>query len=190
VAGLVAITPSCGAVNVYGALIIGVVAGALCAWAVGLKYKLGYDDSLDVVGVHLVGGIVGTVMIGFVSTAASPGGVDGLFFGGGLQPLVVQTLTALFAILWSGLATLVVGLAIKATIGWRIPEEDEVEGIDFTEHGESGYDLFGPGGARRTTSVLATAGAPTRPPGQRSKVEEPSAEEPTEETTEKQGAPA
>jgi Amt family ammonium transporter len=190
VAGLVAITPSCGAVNIYGALIIGTVAGGLCAWAVGLKYKLGYDDSLDVVGVHLVGGIVGTVMIGFVSTAAAPGGVDGLFFGGGLQPLVVQTLTALFAILWSGLATLVVGLAIKATIGWRIPEEDELEGIDFTEHGESGYDLFGPGGARRTTSVLATAGAPTRPPGQRSKVEEPSAEEPTEETTEKQGAPA
>ena len=187
VAGLVAITPSCGAVNVYGALIIGVVAGGLCAWAVGLKYKLGYDDSLDVVGVHLVGGIVGTVLIGFVSTASAPGGVDGLFYGGGLQPLVVQTLTALFAILWSGLATLVVGLGIKAAIGWRISEEDEVEGIDFTEHGESGYDLFGPGGARRTTSVLATAGVAAGPAA--SEPSEPS-ETSEQRPTEKEGAPA
>jgi len=157
VAGLVAITPSCGAVGVYGALLIGVAAGALCAWAVGLKYKLGYDDSLDVVGVHLVGGIVGTVLIGLVSTASAPGGVDGLFYGGGLKPLVIQTLTALFAIAWSGFWTLLIGLAIRATIGWRISEEDEVEGIDFTEHGESAYDLFGPGGARRPGSVLAAS---------------------------------
>ncbi len=113
VAGLVAITPSCGAVGVYGALFIGVAAGALCAWAVGLKYKLGYDDSLDVVGVHLVGGIVGTVLIGLVSTASAPGGVDGLFYGGGLKPLVIQVLTALFAIVWSGFWTLLIGLAIK-----------------------------------------------------------------------------
>ena len=127
-----------------------------------LKFKVGMDDSLDVVGVHLVGGIVGTVLIGFVSTAAAPGGVDGLFYGGGIEPLVVQTLTALTAILWSGLFTLIIGLAIKATIGWRISEEDEVEGIDFTEHGESGYDLFGPGGARRS-SVLPTASAAATP---------------------------
>ena len=157
VAGLVAITPSCGAVGVYGALFIGVAAGALCAWAVGLKYKLGYDDSLDVVGVHLVGGIVGTVLIGLVSTASAPGGVDGLFYGGGLKPLVIQVLTALFAIVWSGFWTLLIGLAIKVTIGWRISEEDEVEGIDFTEHGESAYDLHGPGGARRPGSVLAAS---------------------------------
>ena len=157
VAGLVAITPSCGAVGVYGALFIGVAAGALCAWAVGLKYKLGYDDSLDVVGVHLVGGIVGTVLIGLVSTASAPGGVDGLFYGGGLKPLVIQVLTALFAIVWSGFWTLLIGLAIKVTIGWRISEEDEVEGIDFTEHGESAYDLHGPCGARRPGSVLAAS---------------------------------
>src|SRR6476620_8939269 len=102
VAGLVAITPACGAVNIYGALLIGTVAGALCAWAVGLKFRFGLDDSLDVVGVHLVGGIVGTVLIGLVSTASAPGGVDGLFYGGGIKPLVIQFLTALFAILWSG----------------------------------------------------------------------------------------
>ena len=157
VAGLVAITPACGAVNIYGALIIGAVAGALCAWAVGLKFKVGLDDSLDVVGVHLVGGIVGTVLIGLVSTASAPGGVDGLFYGGGVKPLVIQSLTALFAILWSGFWTLLIGLAIKATIGWRISPEDEVEGIDFAQHGETAYDFardLGGLGAG-STSVLA-----------------------------------
>ncbi|HQR28386.1 MAG TPA: ammonium transporter [Nocardioides sp.] len=153
VAGLVAITPSCGAVDVYGALLIGVAAGALCAYAVGLKYRFGYDDSLDVVGVHLVGGIVGTVLIGFVSTASAPGGVDGLFYGGGIDPLVIQVLTALVAILWSGAATLLVGLAIKYTLGWRISEDAEVEGIDFSEHGEAAYDL-GVSGARRGAGAL------------------------------------
>jgi len=153
VAGLVAITPACGAVDVYGAIAIGAVAGALCALAVGLKYRFGYDDSLDVVGVHLVGGIVGTVMIGFVSSGSAPGAIDGLLYGGGAKPLVVQVLTALFAMVWSGVATLVIGLLIKVTLGWRIAEEDEVEGIDFVEHGESAYDLGTGGGARRS-SVL------------------------------------
>jgi Amt family ammonium transporter len=158
VAGLVAITPACGAVDVYGAMVIGAAAGALCALAVGLKYRFGYDDSLDVVGVHLVGGIVGTVMIGLVSTASAPGGVDGLLYGGGAEPLVVQVATALFAMLWSGVATLLVGVLIKVTLGWRIDEEDEVEGIDFVEHGESAYDL-GTSGARR--SVLGTGSTAT-----------------------------
>src|SRR4029078_5612500 len=83
VAGLVAITPSCGAVDLVGAIVIGAVAGGLCAYAVGLKYKLNLDDSLDVVGVHLVGGVVGTVLIGFLSTSDAPGGIDGLLYGGG-----------------------------------------------------------------------------------------------------------
>jgi Amt family ammonium transporter len=91
VAGLVAITPSCGAVNLVGAIAIGAVAGALCAWAVSLKYRFDLDDSLDVVGVHLVGGLVGTILIGFLSTAAAPGGIDGLFYGGGLSSLGNQT---------------------------------------------------------------------------------------------------
>jgi Amt family ammonium transporter len=157
VAGLVAITPACGAVDVYGAILVGAVAGALCALAVGLKYRFGYDDSLDVVGVHLVGGLVGTVMIGFVSSGSAPGGIDGLLYGGGVKPLVLQVVTALFAMVWSAVATLVVGLGIKATLGWRIAAEDEVEGIDFVEHGESAYDLGTGGGARRA-SVL-TSGA-------------------------------
>jgi ammonium transporter, Amt family len=146
VAGLVAITPACGAVDVFGAIAIGAVAGALAALAVGLKYRFGYDDSLDVVGVHLVGGLVGTIMIGLVSSGAAPGGIDGLLYGGGVQPLVLQTVIALFAMLWSAVATLVVAVAIKVTLGWRIDEEEEVDGIDFAEHGEAGYDLSGRGG--------------------------------------------
>jgi ammonium transporter, Amt family len=141
VAGLVAITPSCGAVELPGAIAIGAIAGGLCAWAVGLKFKLGMDDSLDVVGVHLVGGIVGTVLIGLFSSAGAPGGIDGLFYGGGLASLWDQTRAAAFAILWSGVFTALIAFAIKYTIGWRIAEEDEVEGIDFAEHGETAYDL-------------------------------------------------
>jgi Amt family ammonium transporter len=141
VAGLVAITPACGAVSLTGAIIVGAVAGGLCAVAVGLKYKLGLDDSLDVVGVHLVGGLVGTLLIGFLSTASAPGGIDGLFYGGGLSSLGHQAIAALFTIVWTGVLTTVIALGIKHTIGWRITEEAEVEGIDGDQHGESAYDL-------------------------------------------------
>jgi ammonium transporter, Amt family len=151
VAGLVAITPACGALSPVGSIVLGLVAGALCALAVGLKYRLGYDDSLDVVGVHLVGGLVGTVGIGFLATSG------GLLYGDGVGQLVVQTLVAVFAMLWSGAATLVVGLAIRAAIGLRIPEEHEVDGIDHLEHGESAYDLSSSTG-RRTGSVLGDRG--------------------------------
>ncbi len=141
VAGLVAITPACGSVDLTGAILIGVVAGAACAYAVGLKFKFGMDDSLDVVGVHLVGGVVGTVLIGLVSTAAAPGGINGLFYGGGFTSLGDQVGAAVVAIVWSAAATALIALAIKYTIGWRITEEDEVDGIDFAEHGEAAYDL-------------------------------------------------
>ncbi|MCW2819364.1 MAG: amtB, partial [Marmoricola sp.] len=142
VAGLVAITPACGAVDVVGALAIGAIAGAVCAWAVGLKFKFDLDDSLDVVGVHLVGGIVGTVLIGLFSTSAGAGGVDGLFYGGGFGSLRAQVLGALVAIAWSGVTTAIIGFAIKFTMGWRIDEEDEVnDGIDLAQHGETAYDF-------------------------------------------------
>jgi Amt family ammonium transporter len=149
VAGLVAITPACGSVGVVGALAVGAVAGGLCAVAVGMKFKLNLDDSLDVVGVHLVGGLVGTLMIGLVATDKSPQGVDGffpagtngLFYGGDLTLLGHQAAAAAFTLVWSGTLTLVIALAIKYTMGWRITAEDEVEGIDFTEHGETAYDL-------------------------------------------------
>ncbi len=146
VAGLVAITPACGSLSPVGSIVLGALAGVACALAVGLKYRFGYDDSLDVVGVHLVGGLVGTVMIGFLSTGT------GLFYGHDARQLVVQVLVALSAVLWSGACTLVIALALKATMGWRIAEEDEVEGIDFAEHGETAYD-FGsrPAGGRLST---------------------------------------
>nr|WP_179519646.1 ammonium transporter [Nocardioides perillae] len=155
VAGLVAITPAAGAVDIGGAVAIGAVAGALCAWAVGWKFKLGYDDSLDVVGVHLVGGLVGTVLIGFFSTAEGAGGVDGLFYGGGAGSLVDQVLGALVAIAYSGVLTAVIALAIKFTIGLRIPEESEVEGIDLDQHGESAYDLHTSLSSGGKTGLLA-----------------------------------
>ena len=157
VAGLVAITPAAGAVNLSGAVAIGAIAGAVCAMAVGWKYKLGYDDSLDVVGVHLVGGIVGTVLIGVFSTSDGAGGVDGLLYGGGVGSLVDQTLGALVAIVYSAVVTLVIALAIKYTIGLRIAEEDEVEGIDFVAHGESAYDLHTGIGGGVKSGVLAGA---------------------------------
>ncbi|MFW6776227.1 ammonium transporter [Nocardioides sp. CPCC 205120] len=137
VAGLVAITPACGALSPVGSIVLGLVAGAVCALAVGLKYRLGYDDSLDVVGVHLVGGLIGTVGIGFLATSG------GLLYGDGLKQLVVQVAVAVFAMVWAGLATLAVGLLVKMVVGLRIEGDDEIEGIDGLEHGESAYDLVG-----------------------------------------------
>jgi len=146
VAGLVAITPAAGALSPVGSIFLGAIAGVLCALAVGLKYKFGYDDSLDVVGVHLVGGVVGTVLIGFFSTGT------GVFYGGGWDQLVIQIVIALSAIIFSGVITLVVGLALKATMGWRISEEVEVGGIDLAVHGETAYETLGVG-ARVVTEV-------------------------------------
>ncbi|MEV7428641.1 MULTISPECIES: ammonium transporter [unclassified Nocardioides] len=161
VAGLVAITPAAGAVDIEGAVAIGVIAGAVCAWAVGLKFRLGYDDSLDVVGVHLVGGIVGTLLIGLFSTSDGAGGIDGLFYGGGAGSLGDQALGVVVAVVYSAIVTAVIALAIKFTIGLRITEDDEVEGIDLSAHGESAYDLhtssLGGGGK---SGVLAAHTAP------------------------------
>ena len=135
VAGLVAITPACAAVNASGALIIGAVAGILCALSVGLKFKLGYDDSLDVVAVHLVGGVVGTLMIGFV-------GVDvGLFNGGGTDQLVKQAIGVAAVLSYSFIATLIIGKLIDVTIGFRISTDQEVSGIDLAVHAERAYEL-------------------------------------------------
>jgi Amt family ammonium transporter len=131
---------------------------------VGLKFKFGLDDSLDVVGVHLVGGVVGTVLIGLFSTTADAdagvagGAVDGLLYGGGIDSLVDQVLGVLVAIAWSAVATTIIALVIKFTIGWRLTEEDEVEGIDFVAHGESAYDIHTSGGG--SSSVLAAKTAP------------------------------
>jgi Amt family ammonium transporter len=147
-------------VSLVGAIVVGAAAGMACAAAVGLKFRFGMDDSLDVVGVHLVGGLVGTLLIGFVSSSSAPGGIDGLFYGGGWASLGDQTLAALFTVVWTGVLTTVIALAIKYTIGWRVTEEAEVEGIDFDQHGETAYDLHLSTSSAGGSGVLAAATVP------------------------------
>jgi Amt family ammonium transporter len=156
VAGLVAITPSCSSVNVVGAIVVGLCAGVLCALAVGLKYKLGFDDSLDVVGVHMVGGLIGTLLVGLVAAPEAPAAVKGLFYGGGFDQLWRQAVGAGAVLLYSAVGTAIVALIVKYTIGLRISEEDESSGIDEAEHAETGYDLAALSGG---SSVLARHGA-------------------------------
>jgi Amt family ammonium transporter len=174
VAGLVAITPACSSVTPLGALAVGLVAGVLCALAVGLKYRLGYDDSLDVVGVHLVGGLWGTVAVGLFASAATTAGVDGLFYGGGVDQLWRQALGALTVLVYSFVLTLVIGSVIAKVMRFRISEEDEVAGIDGVVHAETGYDLAslgGGGGSALTAAGQARAEArSTTPATERSRV--------------------
>jgi Amt family ammonium transporter len=134
VAGLVAITPACGSLSAIGSLILGAVAGILSALAIGLKYKFGYDDSLDVVGVHLVAGLWGTVGIGLLATET------GLFYGGGFQQLVVQIVIALVAVVFTAIMTVIIAFIVKP-LGWRVSQEEEDTGIDETEHAETAYEL-------------------------------------------------
>ncbi|MEV0946250.1 ammonium transporter [Rhodococcus sp. NPDC049939] len=133
VAGLVAITPAAGSLSPVGSLILGVIAGILSALAVGLKFKFGYDDSLDVVGVHLVSGLWGTVAIGFFGTQT------GLFYGGDYKQLVVQIVIAVVALVFTGVLTAIIALALRP-LGWRVSAETESVGIDEGEHAETAYD--------------------------------------------------
>jgi Amt family ammonium transporter len=137
VAGLVAITPACASVTPFFAIVLGLIAGAVCALAIELKYKWGFDDSLDVVGIHLVGGLIGTLYIGFFATDV------GLFMGGGATQLLVQAIAAFAVMIYSFVLAYVIGFAIEKTIGFRVKNEDEVAGIDTVVHGEEGYVLEG-----------------------------------------------
>jgi Amt family ammonium transporter len=119
----------------------------LCALAVGLKYRFGYDDSLDVVGVHLVGGLVGTLLIGLLANADVVG-VDGLLYGGGLDQLGKQAVAALATFAFSGGITAVLVLVLDKTLGFRVSEDDEALGVDLVIHAEAAYDLHATGGAR------------------------------------------
>ena len=142
VAGLVAITPACAFVAPWAAVVIGIIAGILCSLAVGLKYKFGFDDSLDVVGVHLVGGIWGSLSIGLFGThVVNSIGLDGIFYGGGTDLLVKQSLGVGLVAAYSFIVTLIIGFAIEKTIGFRVSREVEIEGIDLKEHAESAYEL-------------------------------------------------
>ena len=159
VAGLVAITPACGTVSPLGSIVVGGLAGIGCALAIGLKYRFGYDDSLDVVGVHLVGGLVGTLLIGFLATGAV-GLASGLFYGGGLSQLGKQAIAAFAVLGYSLVVSYILGLIVDKTIGFRVSEEDEVNGIDLVEHAETAYDLgpiMGGTAARPLASAAASA---------------------------------
>jgi Amt family ammonium transporter len=142
VAGLVAITPACAFVAPWAAVLIGLFAGIFCALAVGLKYLFNFDDSLDVVGVHLIGGLWGCLSIGFFgSSAINSLGLDGLFYGGGATLLGKQAFGAFFVLTYSFIATLIIGFIIDKTIGFRVKPEAEIAGIDYDQHAETGYEL-------------------------------------------------
>ena len=135
VAGLVAITPACGSLDPIWAIVLGLIAGAVCALAIELKFKLGFDDSLDVVGIHLVGGLIGTLYLGFFARGT------GLFMGGDASQLIVQAIAAFAVLAYSFVLAYVIGFAIEKTIGFRVKNEDEIAGIDTVIHGEAGYVL-------------------------------------------------
>ena len=142
VAGLVAITPACAFVAPWAAVVIGLLAGIFCSLAVSLKYKFNVDDSLDVVGVHLVGGIWGSLAIGlFGASAVNSIGLDGLFYGGGTALLVKQGVGVGLVAAYSFIATLIIGYAIEKTIGFRVKRDVEVAGIDLNEHAETAYEM-------------------------------------------------
>jgi len=144
VAGAVAITPACGFINPLGALILGLIAGVVSAWAVTRKYKFNYDDSLDVVGVHGVGGILGMLAIGLIATVtANEAGANGLFYAGGTTQLVRQVIALSVVALFSFAATWLIATAIQKTIGFRVYRDDELNGLDTTFHAESAYDITG-----------------------------------------------
>jgi Amt family ammonium transporter len=149
IAGLVAVTPACAFVAPWAATLLGLVAGAVCALAVSLKYKLGYDDALDVVGVHFVGGWIGCLWIGLFgdSTVNALVANDALFTGGGVKQLGIQAASALAVTVYSFVVAFVLGFVINKTIGFRVSKEAEIDGIDLAEHAESAYDTTPTGGS-------------------------------------------
>ncbi len=141
VAGLVAITPGCGFVGSMSAILIGLIAGAVCSWAIGLKFRFGFDDSLDVIGVHLIGGLVGSLLIGFFADPELFGLEfdKGLFYGGGFGLLAEQLLANVVTMIYSFAVTFGIAKALQATIGLRVNADEESEGLDTTQHVETAY---------------------------------------------------
>jgi len=144
VAGLVAITPCAGFVNAVGALIIGLLAGGICFLAISLKFKLGYDDALDVIAVHLVGGALGSILLGlFADAGVNTAGKDGVFFGGGWSLFTEQVIAVGAVFAFSFVVSLGIGLLLKAVLpkGIRASGDEEEQGLDVTQHAETGYAL-------------------------------------------------
>ena len=158
VAGLVAITPACSLRLARSGRSSSASSPAPSApWRSSLKFKFGFDDSLDVVGIHLVGGLVGTLAVGFLATEAAPAGVNGLFYGGGVDQLWRQAVGAFSVLFFSLIMTLLIGLLLHKTIGFRVSEEEERSGVDEAEHAETGYDLGTLGAGLRGLSYAGGA---------------------------------
>jgi Amt family ammonium transporter len=138
IAGLVAITPACGVVGPMGAIALGIISGLVCLWAVTwLKHSLGYDDSLDVFGVHCVGGILGAILTGvFVSPSLGGTGIDGYSMGG---QVATQALGVGITVVWSGVVAFIAYKIADMAVGLRVSEDQEREGLDTAEHGERAY---------------------------------------------------
>jgi Amt family ammonium transporter len=169
VTGLVAITPACASVSPIGAIFIGLVPGFICCYAVNLKNRFDFDDSLDVVGVHLVGGLLGTVMIGFFAdpievAGYTNGAKKGLFYGGGGDQLLRQAEGAGIVLGYSFVVSLILAFALHKTLGLRVTEEAEITGVDQTEHAETAYDWGGISGALHRAAVSVAAA--TSPPAE------------------------
>ncbi|GGZ47298.1 ammonium transporter [Streptomyces inusitatus] len=165
VAGLVAITPAGGSCSPLGAIAIGAISGVLCAMAVGLKFRLGFDDSLDVVGVHLVGGIAGSLLVGLFATGGVQSEARGLLYGGGLEQLGKQAVGVFAVLAYSLVVSALLALLLDRTMGMRVDEDAEVSGIDQHEHAETAYDFSGAGGGSRkplppASELLAASAAP------------------------------
>ena len=151
VAGLVAITPCAGFVTALPAIVIGGLAGAVCLLAIKLKTRFGYDDALDVVAVHLVGGILGSLLLGvFAHEAVNPAGTDGLINGGGGTLLGKQLVAVLVTLAFSGILTFVIAKVVQAGVGLRVTADDEAAGLDTTQHAETGYNMSELGSMGRT----------------------------------------
>ena len=167
IAGLVGITPACNVVTPVGAIVLGLLVGGACAFAVSFKTRFGFDDSLDVVGIHLVGGIIGSLLVGVLASRVATGedGIEGLLYGGGLAQLGKQTVAVVAVFAFSFVMSYVLGVLVERTIGFRISEEEELQGVDETTHAETGYELggircggFAGAGTSRATSVPTGAG--------------------------------
>jgi Amt family ammonium transporter len=176
IAGLVAITPACGFIDSWAAVLLGLVAGIVCALAVSLKYRFGFDDSLDVVGVHFVGGWIGSLSLGFFANdklnsaiSGALGAKNGLFMGGGAGQLGAQAAASAIVTVYSFAIAFGLAFIIQKTVGFRTSAEAEVEGIDIAEHAESAYDLTpgtGHGGGAFALAGVGTSknAAPAEPP--------------------------
>ncbi|WP_017611012.1 ammonium transporter [Nocardiopsis xinjiangensis] len=166
IAGLVAITPAAADVTPVGSIVVGALSGAVCAYAISWKFKFKYDDALDVVGIHLVGGIVGCLALGFLASSAVPGeGTAGLLHGGGIGLLLAQAVSVLGVIAYSFVVTWIIAKVVDLGIGFRIAEEVETNGLDHELHAESAYTLGEPAGlGEEAVSSSAPPGGETVPP--------------------------